>query len=47
MHDKEFNIAKNPKNYRYQKGLILMVYSFFDIKTAGGAIKNKNMSHKY
>ena len=47
MRDKAFNIAKNPKNYRYQKGLILMVYSVFDIKTAGGAIENKSMSNNY
>ena len=47
MRDKAFNVAKNPRNYRYQKGLILMVYNVFDKKAAGGATKNKNMSHNY
>ena len=28
--DKAFNIAKNPKYDRHQRGLSLMVYKFFD-----------------
>ena len=39
--DKAFNIAKNPKYKRYQKGLASMVYKFFDKKTAYGAAKNE------
>ena len=36
--DKGFNIAKNPKYRGYQREL-------FNKKTAGGAIKNENMSN--
>ena len=34
LHDKEFNIAKNPKYYRSQRGLCSMVYRFL-IKRLG------------
>ena len=30
LHDKAFNIAKNPKYNVYQRGLTLMVYKLFD-----------------
>ena len=30
LHDKAFNIAKNPKYGGYQRGLASMVYNFFD-----------------
>ena len=30
LHDKAFNIAKNPKYNGYQRGLTLMVYKLFD-----------------
>ena len=30
--DKAFNIAKNPKNVGYQRGLVFVVYNFFDKK---------------
>ena len=46
LHNKAFNIAKNPKHDRYQKGLASMVYKSFDKKTAGGAVKNENISNK-
>ena len=36
LHDKAFNIAKNPK-YRYQCEFSSMVYKFFDEITSGGA----------
>ena len=29
LRDKEFNIAKNPKYDRYQRGLASIVYKFF------------------
>ena len=45
LRDKGFNIAKNPKNDGYQRGLALMVYKFFDKKTSGNGIKNENMLH--
>ena len=38
MCDKGFNIAKNPKYRGYQ-------HELFNKKTAGGAIKNENMSN--
>ena len=44
--DDEFNIAKNPRYDRYQRGLTLMVYKFFDKKTVGGADKNEIMQNK-
>ena len=40
LKDKAFNIAKNPKYGRYQRGLASMVYKFFDKKSAGSAIAN-------
>ena len=43
LPNKIFNIAKNPKYDRYQRGLALMV---FDKKTAGGAVKNDIMQNK-
>ena len=30
----------------YQRGLALMVYNFFDIKSSGGTTKNENISNK-
>ena len=32
MRDKAFNIARNPKFDGYERGLALMVYTFFDKK---------------
>ena len=34
LKNKAFNIAKDPKYDRYQRGLASMVYKFFDQKTA-------------
>ena len=45
LRDKAFNITKNPK-YGYQRDLALMVYKYFDKKTAGGAVKNEIMHNK-
>ena len=45
LHDKAFNIAKDPKNDKYQHELALMVYIFFDKKTSAGGIKNENISN--
>ena len=30
LRDKAFNIAKNPKNHGYQKGIASMACKFFD-----------------
>ena len=46
MHDKAFNIAKNPKYDGYQRGIASMVYKCFDKKTSGSGIQNENISNK-
>ena len=46
LHDKAFNIAKNPKYEGYQGGLASMVYKFLDKKPWGEAVKNENISNK-
>ena len=46
LHDKAFNIAKNPKYDGHQRGLAPMAYNFFDKKTSGSGIKNENISNK-
>ena len=38
LRDKAFNIAKNPKYDRYQRGLASMVYKFFDKKSTGSGV---------
>ena len=45
LRAKPFNIAKNPKYYGYQRSLASMVYKFFDKKTVGGPVKNKNIQN--
>ena len=44
--DKSFNITKNSKYDGYHRGLVSMVYKFFDKKTSGSGIKNENVSNK-
>ena len=39
LHDKAFNISKNPKYNGYQCGLASMVYKLFDKNTFGGTVK--------
>ena len=43
LRDNAFNIAKNPKYDRYEKGLPSMVYKFFDEKSTGGSIANNEI----
>ena len=43
LHDKAFNITKNPKYDGYQRGLASLVYKFFVKKNSGGGIKDSNM----
>ena len=45
LRDKAFNIAKNPRYFRYQRGLTSMVYTVFNKKTPGGAVKNEMMQN--
>ena len=42
LRDKAFNIAKNPKNDGYQRGLASMVYKFFDKRPT--SLPNKSVS---
>ena len=42
MRDKALNITKNPKYDGYQRGLVLMVYKFFDEKSASDAVTRTN-----
>ena len=38
MRDKAFNIAKNPTYDGYQRGLVSMVYNFFDKKSGRSGV---------
>ena len=40
LRDKAFNIAKDPKYGRYQRGLASMVYKFVYKKTSGSDVKS-------
>ena len=40
LHDKAFNVTKNPKYNGYQPGLASMVYKCFDKNTSGEAFIN-------
>ena len=44
LRDKAFNIAKNPKDDGYQRGLASMIHKFFHKKVFGSGIKTDNMS---
>ena len=46
LHDKAFNIDKNPKYDGYQPGLASKVYTFLDKKTSGGTVKCEIMPHQ-
>ena len=38
LRDKSFNIAKNRKYDGYQRGIVSMVYKFFDKKSLGSGV---------
>ena len=42
LRNKAFNIAKDPKYDGYQRGLVSMVYKFFDKKSKGSGAKHVN-----
>ena len=44
LRDQAFNIAKNPKNDGYQRGLASIGYKFFDKKTKGSGVTLPNKS---
>ena len=46
LRDKEFNIAKSPKNDGCQRGLASMFNKLFDWKLSGNAIRNEIMSNQ-
>ena len=46
MGDEAFNVAKNTKHYKYQRGIASEVDNFFDKKTTSAAIKNEFISYK-
>ena len=43
LRDKAFNIANNPKYDGYQRGLVSMVYKFFDKKLTGSSVANNEI----
>ena len=52
LTDKAFNIAENPRQYGYQRGLASMVYNFFDKKSIGRGVNiplksNEQLAKKY
>ena len=47
LHNKAFNVAKNPKYDGYQHDLASMVYKYFDKKSSCGAIKSQSMPNKH
>ena len=46
IHDKAFDIVKDPKYDEHQGELALMVYKIFDKIISGSGIKNENISNK-
>ena len=46
LHDKEFNIAYNPKNNVYQRRLASLVYRFSYKKSSGSGIKSEIMENQ-
>ena len=43
LRDKAFNIAKNPSYDGHQRGLVSIVYKFFDKKSEGSGVANNEM----
>ena len=44
LHDKAFNMARNPTYDGYQRVLILIIHKFFDKNTSGSGAENEVMS---
>ena len=42
---KALNIAKNMKYDRYKRGIVSMVYKFFDKKSSGNSFKSEALSN--
>ena len=43
LRDKAYNIASNPEYDGYQRGLVSMVYKFFDKKSVGSGINSSSI----
>ena len=43
LRDKAFNTTKNPKYDRYQRGLVSMIYKFFDRKSGVSGVANNEI----
>ena len=46
LRNKEFNIVKNPKYDRYQRGLASMVYKFFDKSSKRSGVATNGIKQK-
>ena len=46
LHDKAFDIAKDPEHDGYQHRLASVVSKFFDKKTSGSGIKEENITNE-
>ena len=46
LKDKAFKIGSDPKYNGYQRGLASMVYKFFNKKSKGGSILNKQLANE-
>ena len=46
LRDKAFNVGKNPKYVRCQRGLASMVYNFFDRNPLGSGVNIQAMSKR-
>ena len=44
LKKKAFKIASNPKYNGYERGLASMVYKFFDKKSKGSGLENKELA---
>ena len=46
LKDKAFKIAANPRYNGYERGLASMVYKFFDKKSKGSGLENKQLANE-
>ena len=46
LHDKAFNIVKNPNHDGNQRGLASVIYHFYDKKSFGDVLKSEIMSNQ-
>ena len=46
LKTKAFKISSNPKYNDYERGLVSIVYKFFDKRSKGSGLKNQQLAHK-